>query len=429
MTGLQIRRNDKSYVFTPDMKVMSGDQTVGKWHATVSAGAEERNGIWFVLDGAAQQFVPIKYAFNNNNQLTFFVTPEDGGLSTTPVAYNGAIDIDDNDDIIYRLLDVNLQPSQTNFITIYGKLVLAPGATHIQIELAEGGATQIKAAPLLDRVLTGRNVNDQPGDDFVSFRAATRNRLDNGQMIVNNAHITFTGKWDIQDSKLVFLSQIKGNGEGVKAALAFRGAFGPVAAGFQFTNAEGDPKLSFLVNGQHRWNQREAAWNLSLGYSNQQFLAHAGAKLNITPGKGQTLAISGDLNIVKRLCSDGSTQVMAPTAVKMDLNVAYHLDQPGRTIVFEADLSKTPLGGNYNLFLEGQFQIRGGQLFFAAKFSNASGAQEVTAELKFAKNIGGLETVIDLLVSDKGGRPSVDFNINLTYVDGVPVRSNPISVG
>jgi hypothetical protein len=372
--------------------------------------------------------VPITYAFNDNNQLTLLIADADGGLSATPTAYMGSIDIDDNDDVIYRLLDINNQPSKSNFITVYGKLALSPGAKQIQIALVGGGVTQIKAAPLLDRVLTGPNVNDQPGDDFVSFRAFTRNRLDNGQMIISNANITFTGKWDIQDSKLVFLSQIKGGGEGVKAALAFRGNFGPVSAGFQFSNGTGDPKLGFLVKGQHRWNQGEAAWNLSLGYSQQQFIAQAATTLNITPGKGQTLTISGDLNITKRLGANGAAQAMPATAVKMDLNVAYRLDQPGRTIVFEADLSKTPLGGNYNLCLTGQFQIRGGQLFFRTKFTGGSGVQEASAELKFTQNVGGVETAIDVLVSDKGGRPSINFDIALTYMDGVLVRQNPVPV-
>lgn len=426
MTGLQIKFEDKVYVFSPDMKVFCNDQSAGTWTATVAAGEEERNGISFVLDSGQKHFVPVTYAFNTNNQLTLVVADTGGEILKAAVAYNGAIDIDDNDDVIYRFLGIDSQPSKTNFITVYGKLSLAPGATHILIDLKEGGSTKIKAAPLLDRVLTGRNVDKQPGDDFVSFRAATRNRLDTGQTVVTNASITFTGKWDIQDGKLTFLSQIEGNGEGVKAALVFKGTFGPVTVGFQFTNADGDPKLSFVVKGEHRWSEGDATWNLSLGYSKQEFIAETGTKINIVPGENQMLKISGDLKIVKRLGSDGAIQNILPTDVKMNLNIAYRLDQPGRCIIFEADFSKSSLGGNYNLFLAGTFQVRGGQLFFAVKFSNASGAPEVTAELKFSQKIGGVDAAIDILVSDKGGRPSVNFNISLTYVDGVPVRSNPI---
>jgi hypothetical protein len=428
MTGLKIKFDDKVYAFSSDMKVTYNDQSVGTWTATVPAGAENRNGISFVLNSGQKHFVPVTYAFNGNNQLTLIVADTDGGISQAAVAYNGAIDIDDNDDAIYRFLDIDSQPSKTYFITVYGKLSLAPGATHILIDLKEGGSTKIKSAPLLDRVLTGRNVDKQPGDDFVSFRAATRNLLDTGKTVVTNANITFTGKWDIQEGKLTFLSQIEGTGEDVKAALVFKGTFGPVTMGFQFTNADGDPKLSFVVKGDHRWSEGDAAWNLSLGYSKQEFIAEAGTNLNIVPGEGQTLKISGDLKIVKRLGSDGAKKDILPTDVKMNLNIAYRLDQPGRCIIFEADLSKTSLGGNYNLFLAGTFQVRGGQLFFAVKFSNSSGAPEVTAELKFSTNIGGVDAAIDLLVSDKGGRPSINFNISLTFVDGVPVRSNPIQL-
>ncbi len=272
------------------MQVYVNSAPVGNWRATAQGAEEKHNGIHFDVSGNTQPFVPVKYAFNKDNQLTVTIAAAAGGVSLSPTAFNGAIDIDDNDDVIYRLLDVTNQPSQTALLTIYGHLALTPGATQLNIALTEGGQTQIKALPLLQRVLVNPNPSSTlPGSDALTFRAATRNHLDNGSLISTPAHITFTGKWDIQDSTLVFLSQITSDADGVKAALAFRGTIGPVTTGFQFTNQDGDPKLSFQVYGEHRWHEGTASWQLALGYSKQQFFAQVDGQITITPGQGQTL--------------------------------------------------------------------------------------------------------------------------------------------
>ncbi len=430
MAGLQIKQNDKIYTFEPDMTITLSGAAAGTWSATTPLGTPGKNGISYILTGAVEQFVPVKYAFNANNQLTLLVSAADGGISTTPTVYNGGLDIDSNDDIIYILLGPDDNLTQSNFLTVYGVLQVSAGAKQIVIDLTEGGQTQIKLSISSRRVEAKANDTlNLPGGDALIFVALTTNRLPDSSVKRITAQLTFTGKWDIQDSKLVFLSQIEGDANGVKAVLAFDGKFKGVEVGLQFDNLDGAPNLSFTVHGQHRWSQGDVAWNMSLGYSGQQFLADADADLQMNIGSGQTLSIKGGLKLVHRLGGDGTKENMAATSLQMNLSAAYHLDQPGRSIVFEADLSNSPTGANYNLFLEGTFKIRGGQLQFDVKFSNADGAAEASVELKFTGTLGSVNAAIDLLVSNVGGRPSVNFDISITYVDGVRLsKGNPIPV-
>src|SRR5262245_2506451 len=141
MFGPKVVIADRTLLFDSngDVAVMTGDQgdVRGHWRSQVDDGAPKQNLFHFDLDGIDQEPVPVTYSFSDpDNQLVAVLTPN-GGTPAEAFAFAGGIEIDDNHDVIYRLIDSSNNPTGT-LITVYGDLKFEEATENLVITTSEG---------------------------------------------------------------------------------------------------------------------------------------------------------------------------------------------------------------------------------------------------------------------------------------------------
>src|SRR6266699_3300887 len=178
---------------------------LGAWR---SNSDQEDNQIRYAIGGAEQTPLPAVYAFNDSNQLQMQLRGQNGKLSD-PLVFVGGIEIDENHDLNYVLVDNTGTPTG-NAITVYGNLHFAQDTNNLAIDLSGGGETEIQGLTGDASLQAAKNhIATFKGDDLLTFHAETDNEIPGQEnLVVVPAKIQFTGGWDIQNGSLVFLSNI-----------------------------------------------------------------------------------------------------------------------------------------------------------------------------------------------------------------------------
>jgi hypothetical protein len=396
---------------------------VGTWRASAMGTEVKSNGIRYVLAGKEQPLLPLIYAFNEKNQLTATIPAQanEGGASASFV-FEGSIAIDDHDDVVYFLANPDgVKPRPR--ITVYGELSLSEDATALQIALAEnGGSTRIAAdtdVPGISWLESIRNPNtsSQPGMDMLVFRATTINEKAGNFP----ANIAFTGLWDIKEGQVTFMSKIKADPQGVKAALALQGHVKGVSYGLQVTTDGAGPTIGLLVRGVHKWRAGDASWQIALGYSEKKFVTNANVNVEMTPGIGQSLRITGSVQLAGEL---GKGNLPVPLqqslGLDLDLSVVYVVNKPNKTILFRANF----VGNTLNLELSGKYVFRNGVVEFS--LLHQDGTPVASLSLRFQTD--GLSVALRVITDGTKIDCQFSFEIKLIWVNGQLVRRDPMQL-
>ena len=147
-------------------------QQKGHWR---SAADEKDNRIRYTIDGAEQDPLFAGYAFSDSNQLAVTLS-NDSGAASKAFAFPGRILIDDNHDLIYRVVDGQGNDTATD-IAVYGVIAFEESTNDLAISLARGGeTTKIIGDGGVQSLEAGRN--DLAGfdaHDLLVFHASTTN--------------------------------------------------------------------------------------------------------------------------------------------------------------------------------------------------------------------------------------------------------------
>ena len=417
MDGLQLTVGNETRVFLPtgDVGVLSGGQTTlsGKWRSNSLADEPKDNQIRYTFNGADQPAVPVRYSFDDNNQLVAVIpAAANGGSDSSPFAFLGTINIDGTFDLVYALMD-DEGNDINNSITLYGCISVDPNTNNLIVDLGSAGKTQIIGASGLQSLEAGRNnLAEFAGDDLLRFSAVTTNMLKDGSAAQTLANINLPGSWDIQQGKLVFVSQVKGG----TLEIGFGGTYKGVTVGLAYFAGPNCNEFAFNINGKHTWdNGSSANWLFSLGYSGKTFTATLSGQSVIKTGNG-TFTISGKTSLVN---ADGK-----PT-FDLNLDVAYKWQQG--FLHFTADVASTGGGLSYNLGLEGNFVYKGGTLSFQIKFSDNAPDASLQFNLNFAGGKDSLIQSLSLVLNVSPGQVDLTFSfeVKLSWEDGKLKKSDP----
>src|SRR5262245_40980091 len=95
---LEFRPNGEVAVRTDE-----AENVRGTWRGSAGPGDEKANRFLYTLDGIDQTPLPAAYTFSDTNQLSVVLQGADG--KSEPGLLPGGIEVDDQHDIIYRLVD------------------------------------------------------------------------------------------------------------------------------------------------------------------------------------------------------------------------------------------------------------------------------------------------------------------------------------
>jgi hypothetical protein len=423
MEGLSLNFQGETRVFRPDGTVAAtvNGQPVSKgtWRSQALAGEQKDNHIHYDFDGAPQAPVPVRYRFNQNNQLEATIpAAANSGTDSAPYAFLGSIEIDDAHDIVYNLSAADGQPLPRNVI-IYGDLRFDQNTNNLVIDLAGGGMAEVKGASGLTSLEAAKN--NLPGftsNDLLRFRAFTQNKLSSGQTKLSPAKITFVGNWDIKKDQLVFVSKVKGNIAKPDVVIGFAGKIKAVSAGLVYFADKDGTKLAFNINGQHTWNGGAAKWELSLGYSAKKFTANFEGSIKKHFEDGRDLTIAGKFSLEH---SDGST-----ANIDAELNASYTWSK-NNNLIIQAKVSGTLTSLNYDLNVEGKFVFKSGTLTFQMKYSNQEPGNSFSFQIAFQGNQSSLIKALSIVLDVKENQVNIDFEFELrmSWVDGKRVKEAP----
>ncbi|MCI0744231.1 MAG: hypothetical protein L0Y58_02395 [Verrucomicrobia subdivision 3 bacterium] len=415
MRELKLKFNGQTRSFREDGTVaviVNGTPVVkGKWRATPQSNQSKDNSIRYQIDNAEQPPVPVKYSFNDFNQLVAMIPAAvNGGVDSEPCVWLGKIIIDDGHDLVYSLLTGPTTPANQQ-ITIFGDLHFDGTAADLVIDLAGGGRAVIKGekgSKKISQLTIGQSdVPDFDAKDLLRFHARTQNDFPGlPARFPNRADIAFTGKWDIDPNKsgIVFLSKIAGTPSQPTIAIGFAGQFKAVTAGFAYIVNNGSPQIAFTVDGSHQWSSADASFKVSVGFSNQVFLANFSGKIKSPNTTGPQFSLAGDLTIKHE---QGKT-----TDFALNLEGQYEFDANKR-LIFKANVSSVNNELNYDLMLEGKFVFRAGKLNFQAKLSKAGPKPSTAILLAFEGNRADLQTKLALVLNITEDEVDFDFEFQL----------------
>jgi len=424
MNGLNLNFNGETRVFGPDGKVsvLVNDQPVpkGTWR-TVPVGTEPKdNQIRYDIGGQAQPPVPVKYSFNQQNQLQAVIpAAANGGADSAPFAFLGSIQIDDAQDIVYPLINSDGSPTQRS-ITLYGKLRF--GSNHnLVIDLTGGGFAEIKGdSGIASLEALKHDISPFQSNDLLRFKATTTNVLTNGQTKRIAADTKFVGNWDLKGNQLVFISQVKGDITKPTVELAFAGKFKAISAGLAYFADSQGTQLAFTISGQHTWNSGSANWNVFLGFAKKKFTAKVTGNLKIDKplGDNRNLTLSADWSIEH---TDGST-----TNLKMELAATYTFNQ-NNMLTVQAQFVRNGLTVSYDLKVEGKFVFKSGTLTFQVRFSNQDPNENFSFQIAFQANPTNLIKALSIVlnVTENSVNINFQFEMRMTWVDGKLQKSEP----
>ena len=431
MKELQLNAGTQKHIFQPDGKVAvllsNGSRSVkGSWRTEAQGTEPKENLLRYEIDGATQTPVPVRYGFNEFNQLTAQIpAAANGGADSEKCIFLGQILIDDAHDLVYSVITPDGVAAATR-ITVYGSLRFTEDSNNLSIEMNDGTHAEIKGEKGLSgtaMLKAEKNlVQEFKADDLLRFIAFTRNDLNTSAVRVpRKAQIEFVGKWDVNpdNGQLVFHSKITGDLTKPGVAIAFAGSIKAVSAGFAYFADKDGTKLAFNIKGQHRWNSANAKWELSLGHSQRKFQATFEGQIDKTTKEGQGFVLAGKMNLEHE----------AGKSTKIDLKVegSYQFNKSNKlTFVVNVQTSDGKL--IYDLMVEGKFAFKGGTLTFQVRLNEkGTGGMKATIELAFKGNQDSLIKTLALVLDITPDKVKVnfEFELRMKFVDGVLVKEPP----
>ncbi len=429
MAAPRVTVGGKTLEFQPngDVRLVEGESSLvrGRWHGRAREGDEKANMFRYSLDDADQTALRAVYSFDDSNQLVVRLEPADGEASE-PAALPGGIEIDDNHDVLYSLVDENGDPTGGS-VVVYGTLRFDEGTNDLVITLEGGGEAFIKGESGIASIEAVENqIEEFDARDLLRFVAITRNRFEAMEFpLPVEAKIEFIGQWDIVpnpegSNQLVFFSKVKGDPQQPDVKLGFAGTIGAVTAGFVYFADKDGTKAAFSISGKHHWNSEAAdtqfAWQSHLGFSDKKFEASLAVDSRTTFAGGGVLAIAGDFTLRKE---DGSHMTM-------QLNLAAKYEWKGNVLVFKADVSSEDDALNYNLTLEGTFRWNKLAVSFAVKLAHQGETTHVQVALSIQGDrdsaIKAISLILDIDEEAAGLRLELTFEVRLRWANGVPVK-------
>jgi hypothetical protein len=431
MKELQLNSGSQKHVFQPDGKVAvvaaNGSRTVkGSWR-TEALGSETKESVLrYDIGGVTQTPVPVRYAFNEFNQLTAMIPgAANGGADSERCVFLGQIQIDDAHDVVYSVLTPDGLPS-SHKLTVYGDLSFTEDSNNLVIEMNDGSKAEIKGEKGLAGVAmlkAEKNlVQEFHADDLLRFIAFTRNDLNTSAVRVpKKAQIEFVGKWDVNPDtgQLVFLSKITGDLTKPDVSIGFAGTVKAVSAGFAYFADKNGTQLAFNIKGQHRWNSAAAKWELSLGHSQRKFQATFQGQIQKLTAEGQGFVLAGKMTLEHE----------AGKATQIDLRVqgSYQFNQNNK-LIFLVSVQTSNGQLTYDLMVEGVFAFKGGTLTFKVRLNKeGTGGLKATIQLAFKGNkdslIKNLSLVLD--IAPESVKLNFEFELRMRFVDGVLVKDPP----
>lgn len=431
MKELELNVGAQRHVFQPDGKVAvkaaDGARAVrGAWRAEARGDETKENVLRYDIDGKAQTPVPVRYGFNEFNQLTATIpAAANGGADSEPCVFLGQILIDDAHDLVYSLLTPEGNPANTR-ITVYGDLHFTEDTSNLVIELGNGERAEIRGEKGLSGVAMLRAeknlVQEFKADDLLRFTAFTRNDLvTSANRVPKKALIEFVGKWDVnpESGRLVFLSKVTGDLTKPDVSIAFAGTVKAVSAGFAYFADKDGKKLAFNIKGQHRWNSTTAKWELSLGHSDKRFQATFEGEVRRKTAGGQEFVLAGKMSL--------EHEQGKATALSFQVEGSYQFDKNNK-LVFKVDVQTSGGKLTYDLMVEGKFTFKGGVLSFKARLNDkGTGGAKATLELEVKGNQNSLVRHLSLILDISPDRVDInfEFELQMRWVDGVLVKDPP----
>ena len=426
MEGLKIKSGGKTLFLLPtgDVAEDGTEKVVGKWRSE-SKGNEARNRLRYDVGGAEQTALPVKYSFNEFNQLVAVLPGAgDGGADGDPYAFRGRIRINDNHDLVYEVSAKDGAPAN-NRVTVYGDISFAEKTNDLALALTDGGQAVIKGekgASGISLMKAEKNfVGEFNADDLLRFVAFTRNDFTGSPTRVpKKAQIEFVGKWDMHEkegeNQLVFVSNVVSSGGQTTVALGFAGKVQAVTFGFAYYADKDGHNLAFNIKGEHKWNATEAKWELSLGYSEKKFKAVFAGSIT-RKGKYGVFSLTGAASIEHE----------AGKSATMSLQVEGTYTFENNKLVFKIDVQTDQGKLTYDLLLEGKFVFKSGTLSFQVKFGNKNPSEDFSIGITFQSDGDQLKTDLSVVLEKKKNeiKLSFQFELRMRWKDGVLIKDKP----
>ena len=429
MKELQFNAGTQTHIFQPDGKVAvmaNNARTVkGTWRTEAQLNEPKENLLRYDIDGKQQKPVPVRYDFNEFNQLTAVIPADaNGGTDSDVCVFLGQILIDDAHDLVYSLITPE-GAALNQRITVYGELGFTEDTSNLVIQMQNGASAEIKG----EKGLTGvamlkaeKNlVQEFKADDLLRFIAFTRNDLvTSANRVPTKAQIEFVGKWDVNPTsgQLVFMSKITGDLTKPDVSIGFAGTVKAVTVGFAYFADKDGTQLAFNIKGQHRWNATTAKWELSLGHSERKFQASFKGKIEKTTG-AQQFSLAGEMTLEHE---QGKS-----TDIAFKVEGFYQFNQ-NKKLTFVVNVATSNGQLVYDLMVEGKFVFKSGTLNFQVKFSNKDPNTTLQLQLAFTGNkdslIQNLMLVLDITDKNKI-KLNFEFELRMRWVDGVLVKDPP----
>lgn len=425
MEGLKVKSGATTLFLTPGgnvAKEKDGAETVvGKWRSE-SKGNEVKNQLRYNVDGVEQAALPVKYSFNDFNQLVA-VVPGEGGADGDPFVFRGRIRINDNHDVVYDVFEKD--GTQTaNRVTVYGDISFAEKTNDLVITLAGDGECVIKGTKGTNGISLMKAeknfVAEFQAADLLRFMAITSNDFSNSPLRVpKKAVIEFVGKWDMKESdgenQLVFVSKIISSGGNKSVALGFAGQVKAVSFGFAYFADKSGHNLAFNIKGEHKWKSKEAKWELSMGFSERKFSVEFSGAIT-SNGKFGQFVMKGAAKI--------EHEAGKKTLLTMELEGVYTFQD--KRIAFKIDIQTGEGKITYDLLFEGKFVFKGGVLTFQVKFSNKNPNSDFALEVAWKKDSEQLKMALSVVLEKdkKDIKLTFEFELRMTWKDGVLVKNS-----
>jgi hypothetical protein len=423
MEGLKISNGAKTLFFLPtgDVAEDGTEKVVGKWRSE-SKGNEVRNRLRYNVGGAEQTALPVKYSFNEFNQLVAVLPGAGaGGADGDPYTFRGRVRINDNHDLVYEVYGKDgIQTS--NRITIYGDISFAEKTNDLVLALSGGGEATVKGAKGtngISQMKAEKNfVAAFKADDLLRFMAFTSNDFSTSPARVpKKAQIEFVGKWDMRDeggeNQLVFVSKVISSGGQNIVTLGFAGKVQAVTFGFAYYADKDGHNFAFNIKGEHKWKSTEAKWELSLGYSARKFTAEVSGTIT-SKGKFGVFTLTG----AARIEHESGKKI----AISLLLEGVYTFEN--NKLVFKIDIQTSDGKVTYDMLLEGKFVFKSGTLSFQVKFSNKNPGEDFSIEIAWKKDLDQLKTSLSLVLEKdkKDIKITFEFEMRMRWKDGVRIK-------
>ncbi|GEM_PF-1216013 len=423
MEGLRVKVGNEERIFLADGNLAvskDGTESVrGKWASKGAGNDPKENKFHYTIDGTSQTAIPVKYSFNEFNQLVV-VAPKGGNVAadSNPFVFQGQIKIDDNHDIVYALFN-KTGTDANNSITIYGELSLNEAVNSINIGLQGGGQATIKGEEGVVPITAEKNLFSFEADDLLRFFAVTRNDFSGSTTRTpKRASIRFEGKWNFKlegtQNQLVFVSQVKTGTTGKEIVIGAAGRIGAVTAGFAYYKDANNTQLAFTIKGEHKWDSAEAKWNLKLGHSKNLFKASIDGEFVKNMPDGQ-FKLTGSFSI------EHANNKKA--AMKLSIQGTY--ESKNKMIVFKimADTEEN----RYELSLDGKFVYNKTTLTFQVRFNKTGSGSKLDLEIATTSNKERLKFWLQVVLdgTNKTASLTFGFELRVRWKDGVIVGGQP----